>query len=154
MASDQELGHANDLSSAESTAGEAAHLQRIQTFHKVARNLLQSWTFYAIQVLRELTLKSAPSFGSFNALRMLLDEYLFYVIQSRITHPLKRLHHPDVIVRRDGTDAGDSAVRLGRGPWVWGCRGRGCGGVSKMVVAAGRASLQHLWHATAARGGE
>jgi hypothetical protein len=83
----------------------------LQVFHKVSRNLLQSWSFYSQQILRELTLKSAPSFGSFNILRMLLDEYLFYIVQTRVTHPHKVIQHPDVIVRVQGSDSGASSVR-------------------------------------------
>jgi len=35
-------------------------------------------------VLRELTLKSAPSFSSFNILRMLFDEYVYYLVETRL----------------------------------------------------------------------
>ncbi|EDQ91601.1 uncharacterized protein MONBRDRAFT_23665 [Monosiga brevicollis MX1] len=91
-----------DADAASTTAGEddeARAVRKVQLNHKVSRNLLQSWSFYSVQILRELTMKSAPSFGSFNALRMLLDEYLFYIVQTRVTHPCKVFHHPDVIIK-------------------------------------------------------
>lgn len=34
--------------------------------------------------MRDLTLRSAQSFGSFHLLRLLYDEYIFYLIEQRI----------------------------------------------------------------------
>jgi regulatory factor X 1/2/3 len=35
-------------------------------------------------VIRDLTLRSAASFGSFHLIRLLYDEYLFYLIEHKI----------------------------------------------------------------------
>lgn len=35
-------------------------------------------------VIRDLTLRSAASFGSFHLIRLLLDEYLFYALELRL----------------------------------------------------------------------
>ena len=35
-------------------------------------------------VIRDLTLRSAPSFGSFHLIRLLYDEYLFYLVEHRV----------------------------------------------------------------------
>lgn len=35
-------------------------------------------------VMRDLTLRSAPSFGSFHLIRLLYDEYMFYLIEQRV----------------------------------------------------------------------
>lgn len=56
-------------------------------------------------VIRDLTLRSAASFGSFHLIRLLYDEYMYYLIEHRVaqakgetpiavmgevlTHPLK-----------------------------------------------------------------
>ena len=41
-------------------------------------------------VIRDLTLRSAASFGSFHLIRLLYDEYLFYLIEQKIaTHTQK-----------------------------------------------------------------
>lgn len=34
--------------------------------------------------MRDLTLRSAQSFGSFHLLRLLLDDYIFYLAEQRI----------------------------------------------------------------------
>lgn len=117
--------------SAGSSAGEFAERQavrRIQAFHKAARHVLQSWSYYSVQVLRELTVRNAPSFGSFNVARVLFDEYMFYLVslelllllllllmgmwqvQTRVTHPHKTIRHPDVIVRTDGATPSSLSV--------------------------------------------
>jgi len=35
-------------------------------------------------VIRDLTLRSAASFGSFHLIRLLYDEYMFYIIEHKI----------------------------------------------------------------------
>lgn len=35
-------------------------------------------------VIRDLTLRSAASFGSFHLIRLLYDEYMFYLIEHQI----------------------------------------------------------------------
>ncbi|XP_063821261.1 transcription factor RFX3 [Ostrinia nubilalis] len=49
-----------------------------------ARRLLLDWSFYSSLVIRELTLRSAASFGSFHLLRLLYDEYVSYLIERRV----------------------------------------------------------------------
>lgn len=46
--------------------------------------------------MRDLTLRSAQSFGSFHLIRLLFDEYIFYLVEQRIaktthTTPLQML---------------------------------------------------------------
>lgn len=46
--------------------------------------------------MRDLTLRSAASFGSFHLIRLLYDEYIFYLIEQRVAKterstPLKML---------------------------------------------------------------
>lgn len=35
-------------------------------------------------VIRDLTLRSAASFGSFHLIRLLYDEYIFYLVEHRV----------------------------------------------------------------------
>lgn len=37
-----------------------------------------------MQVIRDLTLRSAASFGSFHLIRLLYDEYMFYLVEQRL----------------------------------------------------------------------
>lgn len=50
-------------------------------FPKAARQFLLKWSFYSSMVIRDLTLRSAASFGSFHLIRLLYDEYMFYLIE-------------------------------------------------------------------------
>ncbi|XP_053603144.1 transcription factor RFX3 isoform X2 [Plodia interpunctella] len=61
----------------------APHAARAD-FTARARRLLLDWSFYSSLVIRELTLRSAASFGSFHLLRLLYDEYVSYVIERRV----------------------------------------------------------------------
>ena len=40
--------------------------------------------FFSSMVIRDLTLRSAASFGSFHLIRLLYDEYMFYLIEHRV----------------------------------------------------------------------
>lgn len=42
-------------------------------------------------VIRDLTLRSAASFGSFHLLRLLYDEYMFYLIEHRVARAIDTL---------------------------------------------------------------
>lgn len=53
-------------------------------FSKAARQFLLKWSFYSSMVIRDLTLRSAASFGSFHLIRLLYDEYMFYLIEHRV----------------------------------------------------------------------
>ncbi|XP_038075077.1 transcription factor RFX3-like isoform X2 [Patiria miniata] len=53
-------------------------------FAKAARQFLLKWSFYSSMVIRDLTLRSAASFGSFHLIRLLYDEFMFYLIEHRV----------------------------------------------------------------------
>ena len=77
-----------------------------QEFARVARQFLLKWSFYrynwilflsspqnnvfnycltfSSMVIRDLTLRSAASFGSFHLIRLLYDEYMFYLVEHRV----------------------------------------------------------------------
>lgn len=86
--------------------------QGSRSFPKAARQFLLKWSFYRCQprppqqslfpasasnsqsflvffpgssmVIRDLTLRSAASFGSFHLIRLLYDEYMFYLVEHRV----------------------------------------------------------------------
>ncbi|CAM4470614.1 unnamed protein product [Leuciscus chuanchicus] len=54
------------------------------TLPKAAKLFLLKWSFYSSMVIRDLTLRSAASFGSFHLIRLLYDEYMYYLIEHRV----------------------------------------------------------------------
>ena len=40
--------------------------------------------FNSSLTIRDLTLRSAASFGSFHLIRLLFDEYMFYIVENRV----------------------------------------------------------------------
>ena len=57
-------------------------------FAKAARQFLLKWSFYSSMVIRDLTLRSAASFGSFHLIRLLYDEYMFFLIEHKVAQSL------------------------------------------------------------------
>ena len=41
-------------------------------------------------VIRDLTLRSAASFGSFHLIRLLYDEYMFYLVEHKVAAATSR----------------------------------------------------------------
>ena len=39
---------------------------------------------FSSMVIRDLTLRSAASFGSFHLIRLLYDEYMFYLVEHKV----------------------------------------------------------------------
>nr|XP_012559397.1 DNA-binding protein RFX2 isoform X2 [Hydra vulgaris] len=54
------------------------------SYPKAARQFLLNWSFYSSMIIRDLTLRSAASFGSFHLIRLLYDEYMFYLIENKV----------------------------------------------------------------------
>lgn len=73
------------------------------TFPKAARQFLLKWSFYSSMVIRDLTLRSAASFGSFHLIRLLYDEYMFFIVEHKVaeatqTTPIAVMGKPDRMV--------------------------------------------------------
>lgn len=54
-------------------------------------------------VIRDLTLRSAASFGSFHLIRLLYDEYMFFIVEHKVaeatqTTPIAVMGKPDRMV--------------------------------------------------------
>ncbi|XP_063704529.1 DNA-binding protein RFX2 [Culicoides brevitarsis] len=54
------------------------------SFPKAARQFLLKWSFYSSMVIRDLTLRSAATFGSFHLIRLLYDEYMFFIVEHKV----------------------------------------------------------------------
>jgi len=49
-----------------------------------SQQLLLKWSFYSTLIIRDLTIRNATSFGSFHLLRTLFDEYIIYLVDSKL----------------------------------------------------------------------
>ncbi|XP_055354223.1 DNA-binding protein RFX2-like isoform X2 [Paramacrobiotus metropolitanus] len=53
------------------------------TVTDVSQEFCQKWSYFSSLVIRDLTLRSAASFGSFHLIRLLFDEYVVYAVEQR-----------------------------------------------------------------------
>jgi hypothetical protein len=53
---------------------------------------------FSSTIIRDLTLRSAPSFGGFHLIRLLYDEYMFYLIEHKIA---KSVNETSIAVMSD-----------------------------------------------------
>ena len=51
---------------------------------KAMRQVYVSWCLYSSMLLREMTLRGSCSFGIFQLVRTLLDDYLLYVLKANV----------------------------------------------------------------------
>lgn len=58
-------------------------------------------------VIRDLTLRSAASFGSFHLIRLLYDEYMFYLVEHRVAQATGET--PIAVMGEVGEDVPDSS---------------------------------------------
>lgn len=65
----------------DSSTGNVTSVERVT---RGATQFFFKWGFYSSLVMRDLTLRSASSFGSFHLIRLLFDEYIFYLIEHRV----------------------------------------------------------------------
>ncbi|CAD6191427.1 unnamed protein product [Caenorhabditis auriculariae] len=77
------------------------HDKPVEVITDVGKQFLLNWSFYTSMVIRDLTLRSAASFGSFHLIRLLADDYMFYLIESRIA---KAGNQPLITVIRQEKD--------------------------------------------------
>ncbi|KAK3581014.1 hypothetical protein CHS0354_013908 [Potamilus streckersoni] len=47
-----------------------------------ARQFLLMWSCFGTRIIRDMTLHSAPSFGSFHLLHLMFDDYVLYLVES------------------------------------------------------------------------
>ncbi|KAK6049768.1 hypothetical protein COOONC_12727 [Cooperia oncophora] len=66
------------------------HDKPVQIISEIGKQFLLNWSCYTSMLIRDLTLRSAGSFGSFHLIRLLTDEYMVYLIESRIAKAVNR----------------------------------------------------------------
>ncbi|XP_067856092.1 transcription factor RFX4 [Heptranchias perlo] len=56
--------------------------QKPGSLKKVSRQFLLMWSCFGTRVIRDMTLHSAPSFGSFHLIHLTFDDYVLYLLES------------------------------------------------------------------------
>ena len=59
-------------------------LENTMDIVKSSRRFLLTWSFSSSMIIRDLTLRSASSFGSFHLIRLLSAEYMFYLVEQKV----------------------------------------------------------------------
>ncbi|VDK48878.1 unnamed protein product, partial [Anisakis simplex] len=81
------------------------HDKPLNVLADVAKQFLKNWSFYSSMIIRDLTLRSAQSFGSFHLIRLLYDEYLLYLVElklaKRANKPVLSIMSQTATVRRE-----------------------------------------------------
>ncbi|KAK0395076.1 hypothetical protein QR680_001101 [Steinernema hermaphroditum] len=57
----------------------------LTTMANAGRKFLTRWSYYGSMIIRDLTLRSANSFGSFHLIRLLFDEYMLYLVEKSLS---------------------------------------------------------------------
>ncbi|KAI8480826.1 regulatory factor X, 4 (influences HLA class II expression), partial [Branchiostoma belcheri] len=52
------------------------------SLRRIARQFLLMWSGFGTRVIRDMTLHSSPSFGSFHLLHLMFDDYVMYLVES------------------------------------------------------------------------
>uniref|UniRef100_A0A667ZRG6 Transcription factor RFX3 n=1 Tax=Myripristis murdjan TaxID=586833 RepID=A0A667ZRG6_9TELE len=86
------------------------------SFPRAARQFLLKWSFYSSMVIRDLTLRSAASFGSFHLIRLLYDEYMFYLVEHRVAQatgetPIGVMAEMDSDLEEDTEESGEPLAK-------------------------------------------
>ncbi|VDL84825.1 unnamed protein product [Nippostrongylus brasiliensis] len=66
------------------------HDKPVKVISEIGKQFLLNWSCYTSMLIRDLTLRSAGSFGSFHLIRLLTDEYMVYLVESRIAKAVNR----------------------------------------------------------------
>ncbi|KAM4747405.1 transcription factor RFX4 isoform 1-T1 [Rhinophrynus dorsalis] len=82
---------------------------------KVAQQFLLIWSCFGTRVIRDMTLHSAPSFGSFHLIHLMFDDYVLYLLESlhcqeranELMRAMKGEAHSEV---REGIVLGEPAI--------------------------------------------
>ncbi|XP_074653553.1 transcription factor RFX4-like [Tubulanus polymorphus] len=61
-------------------------MSRPGSLRKSARQFLLMWSCFGTRVIRDMTLHSAPSFGSFHLIHLMFDDYVLYLIENLHTN--------------------------------------------------------------------
>ncbi|XP_023657731.1 transcription factor RFX4 isoform X1 [Paramormyrops kingsleyae] len=76
---------------------------------KVAQQFLLMWSCFGTRVIRDMTLHSAPSFGSFHLIHLMFDDYVLYLLEC--LHCQERANELMRAMKGEGsTDRGDHVM--------------------------------------------
>ncbi|XP_069818008.1 transcription factor RFX3 isoform X4 [Dendropsophus ebraccatus] len=100
------------------------------SFPKAARQFLLKWSFYSSMVIRDLTLRSAASFGSFHLIRLLYDEYMFYLVEHRVAQATGE--SPIAVMGEFGDINDTSPGNMEKVSWLFVCADEGSDVESEM----------------------
>ncbi|KAI0218100.1 hypothetical protein LSAT2_030210 [Lamellibrachia satsuma] len=59
-----------------------ASLKRPGSLRRTARQFLLTWSCFGTRIIRDMTLHSAVSFGSFHLLHLMFDDYVMYLVEN------------------------------------------------------------------------
>lgn len=74
--------------------------------HK-SKEFILKWSYYSSMVMRDLTLRSAQTFGSFHLIRLLLDELVTHIIDQKLQKPSFQLQRIDLNIKQEDVDCSD-----------------------------------------------
>ncbi|XP_060778910.1 transcription factor RFX4 isoform X2 [Neoarius graeffei] len=80
--------------------------KRPGSLKKVAQQFLLMWSCFGTRVIRDMTLHSAPSFGSFHLIHLMFDDYVLYLLES--LHCQERANELMRAMKGEGTTADSS----------------------------------------------
>ena len=60
------------------------HDKSLEIQAEKSKNVVLIWSYFGTAIIRDLTLRSADSFGSFHLLKMLFDDYIFHLVEQRL----------------------------------------------------------------------
>ncbi|CAG5087566.1 Oidioi.mRNA.OKI2018_I69.PAR.g11573.t2.cds [Oikopleura dioica] len=92
--------HAFLVKSIDSCLPERSH----PNYSEKAKKFIMSWSYYSSMVIRDLTLRSVQTFGSFHLIRMLLDELVSHVIEQHMQNAESVQYIPrNIIIKTEAT---------------------------------------------------
>ncbi|XP_071450535.1 transcription factor RFX4-like [Hetaerina americana] len=88
------------------------------SLRQCARQFLLMWTAFGTKVIRDMTLHSAPSFGSFHLLHLMFDDYILHLIdvlhlEDRAKEMLRNANHnilTNIETQWESTDTEDTQL--------------------------------------------
>uniref|UniRef100_A0A673LVG0 Transcription factor RFX4-like n=1 Tax=Sinocyclocheilus rhinocerous TaxID=307959 RepID=A0A673LVG0_9TELE len=83
---------------------------------RIAQQFLLMWSCFGTRVIRDMTLHSAPSFGSFHLIHLMFDDYVLYLLES--LHCQERANELMRAMKGEGTpaDSGEELMLMGSTP--------------------------------------
>jgi hypothetical protein len=76
--------------------------------------VIQFFVLGSLLVFKELRFRSAPSLGTFQLIRQLYDEYMFYLTQHQVARPqLQYSHVPKLVSNHEDISVMESRVTNG-----------------------------------------